>query len=79
MLCQDAPVAGFYVGYQYQRGIEFVSWLANLSHTVHEFRNVGMIGIVNEPLQKLNNQTLSMREDYYPKAYSVSLAGLLLS
>jgi hypothetical protein len=38
---------------------------------VDEFRNVGMIGIVNEPEQN-QTQVKSMINDYYPEAYSVS-------
>ncbi|KAG0649332.1 hypothetical protein D0Z07_4138, partial [Hyphodiscus hymeniophilus] len=67
---QNAKSPGFYINFQYQRGIKFVSWLANLTYTVNEFRNVGMIGIVNEPLQNTTNQTLSMRDIYYPEAYA---------
>jgi hypothetical protein len=46
-------------------------WLTNLTHTVNEFRNVGMIGIVNEPEQNVNI-TQSMIDDYYPEAYTVT-------
>ncbi|TVY65554.1 putative glucan endo-1,6-beta-glucosidase B, partial [Lachnellula suecica] len=66
---QYASSAGFYDNSQYDRGIKFLSWLTNLTHTVNEFRNVGMIGIVNEPEQ---NHTLvqSMINDFYPEAYT---------
>lgn len=36
------------------------------------YRNVGMLEIVNEPLQASNDLTTSMRENYYPEAFTVS-------
>lgn len=33
------------------------------------YRNVGMLEIVNEPLQSSNSQTDSMRKNYYPTAW----------
>ena len=38
-------------------------------HTNSSYRNVGMLEIVNEPLQGSNSQTDSMRETYYPTAW----------
>jgi len=75
---QYASQAGFYVDFEYQRGIKFVSWLTNLTHTVKEFRNVGMIGLVNEPGQNLG-LVKSMINDYYPEAYAVNINLILLS
>ncbi|KAI1857584.1 uncharacterized protein JN550_013153 [Neoarthrinium moseri] len=39
----------FYTKDNYNRGVEFVSWLANLTHTRNEMRTVGTIGVLNEP------------------------------
>ncbi|KAF8860603.1 glycoside hydrolase [Acephala macrosclerotiorum] len=66
---QFASTPGFYVDYQYARAETFLSWLTNLIHTTHAFRNVGMIGIVNEPLQNAD-AVATMRTNYYPAAYS---------
>lgn len=41
-------------------------------HQDDKFRNVGMIELVNEPLQG-SAQTDSMRKGYYPDAWKVSL------
>lgn len=40
-------------------------------HQEKEFRNVGMIELVNEPLQG-SAKTDSMRKRYYPDAWKVS-------
>lgn len=40
-------------------------------HQNNNFRNVGMIGIVNEPIQDADTVS-SMRTSYYPNAFSVS-------
>jgi glucan endo-1,6-beta-glucosidase len=68
---QYAPSAGFYVDYQYTRAEQFLSWLTNLIHTTSAFRNVGMIGIVNEPIQN-SGTVATMLTDYYPAAYNVT-------
>jgi hypothetical protein len=71
-LSQYAPTAGFYVDYQYARAQQFLAWLTNLIHTTNAFRNVGMLGIANEPIQNANT-VATMLSDYYPAAYNVSL------
>lgn len=66
---QYAPTAGFYETWQFDRGVTFLSWLTTNIHSNNQFRNVGMIGIVNEPVQ--NSDTAStMRSYYYPKAFA---------
>ncbi|KAH8651919.1 glycoside hydrolase superfamily [Tricladium varicosporioides] len=66
---QFAPTAGFYVSWQYERGRKFLAWLTNIVHTRYNFRNVGMLGIVNEPLQNAN-QVPGLLSDFYPGAYN---------
>jgi len=66
---QYASTAGFYVDYNYDRATTFLNYLANLIHTNNNFRNVGMIGIVNEPLQDTST-TPDLLSYYYPNAYS---------
>jgi len=66
---QNAPSAGFYVDYQYDRATQFLSWLTNLIHSTYAFRNVGMIGIVNEPIQDPGTVG-TMLSSYYPNAYA---------
>lgn len=41
-------------------------------HTNNNFRNVGMLEIVNEPIQDAN-QVASMRTSYYPNAFKVRI------
>ncbi|KAI9640461.1 hypothetical protein NHQ30_011207 [Ciborinia camelliae] len=65
---QYASTPGFYVDYQYARAETFLSWLTTKIHTRTAFRNVGMIGIVNEPVQDAN-KTASMISKFYPAAY----------
>ncbi|KAL1970318.1 hypothetical protein VTN77DRAFT_5478 [Rasamsonia byssochlamydoides] len=66
---QYAPTAGFYVDYQYERALEFLEWMTTNIHTNNNFRNVGMLEIVNEPLQN-PDQVATMRTSYYPNAFS---------
>ncbi|ERS98107.1 endo-beta-1,6-glucanase [Sporothrix schenckii 1099-18] len=66
---QFSPTPGFYVDYQYERALQFLEYLVEQVHTVNEYRNVGMIELVNEPLQTQNDQTSSMRNSYYKNAW----------
>ncbi|KAB8272545.1 putative glucan endo-1,6-beta-glucosidase B [Aspergillus minisclerotigenes] len=65
---QFADTPGFYVDFQYQRALEFLEWMTIKVHTLHNFRNVGMLEVVNEPVQ--NPQvTTTLRSNYYPNAF----------
>lgn len=64
-----APTAGFYQGYQYDRAIEFVGWLSEVVHTRGAWRNVGMIEVVNEPVQNAG-AVPGLLDNYYPNAYA---------
>ncbi|KAJ2903926.1 putative endo-beta-1,6-glucanase [Zalerion maritima] len=67
---QYASTPGFYESWQFDRAEEFLVWLTEMAHSTDEMRNVGMIEVVNEPLQGENDQTNYMRSDFYPNAYS---------
>lgn len=45
--------------------LEFLEWMTNLIHTQPQLRNVGMIEILNEPVQD-TSKTQSMLNDFYP-------------
>lgn len=75
---QDAPSAGFYVDYQFERALKFVEWMANLIHTNSNYRNVGMLELVNEPIQNPDSVG-TMRSTYYPNAFSVCYEAQLLA
>ena len=66
---QLAPSPGFYVDDQYERAYKFLEWMTNIIHTNNNYRNVGMLEIVNEPEQSQNSDTDSMRRQYYPTAW----------
>ena len=66
---QYASTPGFYVDYQYERALKFLEFLVEKVHTTDAFRNVGMIEIVNEPLQNIGDDTTSMRTSYYKNAW----------
>jgi hypothetical protein len=70
---QYASTPGFYQDYQYDRATTFLGWLRGQIAGSSQFRNVGMIEVVNEPVQGQNSQTQAMRSSYYPAAYSVSI------
>ena len=40
--------------------------MTNIIHTNHKYRNVGMLEVVNEPVQYI---VTSMLQDYYPTAW----------
>ncbi|KAK7402806.1 hypothetical protein QQX98_011434 [Neonectria punicea] len=65
---QYANTAGFYNDYNYGRAIEWLEWIVDTVHKTNEFRNVGMIELVNEPLN-WDNAVSTLRSSYYPKAY----------
>ncbi|KAF4453424.1 murein transglycosylase [Fusarium austroafricanum] len=66
---QYTPTVGFYSDYNYGRTIEWLEWMAGIIHTKTEYRNVGMLELVNEPLN-WDKTVDSLRKTYYPKAYS---------
>lgn len=43
--------------------------MTNIVHTNKNYRNVGMLEVVNEPQQGGNSNTDSMRRTYYPTAW----------
>ncbi|KAI9725971.1 MAG: hypothetical protein M1828_002299 [Chrysothrix sp. TS-e1954] len=67
---QMNPTPGFYNEYNYERAVRFLEWMTQQIHTTHELRNVGMLEVVNEPLQAMNAQTTSMRMQFYPAAFA---------
>ncbi|KAF3937787.1 hypothetical protein ABW19_dt0205352 [Dactylella cylindrospora] len=67
---QDAPSAGFYVSYQYNRAVTFLGWITKKIHTDPNFSTVGMLQVLNEPLAWEQDQTASMITEYYPKAWN---------
>ncbi|KAI4255148.1 MAG: hypothetical protein LQ352_002719, partial [Teloschistes flavicans] len=54
---------------QYERAYKFLEWMTNIVHTNKNYRNVGMLEVVNEPQQGGNSNTDSMRRTYYPTAW----------
>ncbi|CEL04180.1 Putative Glucan endo-1,6-beta-glucosidase B [Aspergillus calidoustus] len=66
---QYASTPGFYQDYQYDRALEFLEWMTTTIHQNTHFRNVGMLELVNEPLQNAG-QVASMRTSYYPDAFN---------
>ncbi|OJJ02475.1 hypothetical protein ASPVEDRAFT_72317 [Aspergillus versicolor CBS 583.65] len=65
---QYADTPGFYNDYQYGRALEWLEWMTKTVHQNDKFRNVGMIELVNEPVQDAG-QASSMRSSYYPDAF----------
>ncbi|KAL4981399.1 glucan endo-1,6-beta-glucosidase B [Aspergillus falconensis] len=66
---QYASTPGFYQDYQYDRALEFLEWMTANIHQNNKFRNVGMLEIVNEPVQN-PDQVSSMVNSYYPNAFT---------
>jgi aryl-phospho-beta-D-glucosidase BglC (GH1 family) len=67
---QYAPTAGFYQDYQFERALKFLEWMTTNIHQNNKFRNVGMLEVVNEPVQNAG-KVGSMRTSYYPNAFKV--------
>lgn len=68
---QNPQEPGFYTDDNYERALKWLEWMTNLVYTVVELRNVGMLEIVNEPVQD-DDKASSMRSKYYPQAVEVS-------
>ncbi|KAL4979632.1 glucan endo-1,6-beta-glucosidase B [Aspergillus desertorum] len=66
---QYASTPGFYQSYQYDRALEFLEWMTRNIHQNNKSRNVGMLEIVNEPVQN-PGQVSSMISSYYPNAFA---------
>ncbi|KAF4341403.1 murein transglycosylase [Fusarium beomiforme] len=66
---QYVPEAGFYNDYNYGRAIDWLEWMTDIIHTKKGYRNVGILELVNEPLN-WDKAIDSLRKTYYPKAYS---------
>lgn len=70
---QYASKAGFYTTYQYNRALEFLEWMATNVHKDERFKSVGMLEVVNEPVQN-KNKVGSLTKEYYPQAFDVCLS-----
>jgi aryl-phospho-beta-D-glucosidase BglC (GH1 family) len=61
---------GFYTASDgFSRAEAWLSWMAEAVHTHSQFRNVGMLEILNEPIQD-SSKTQGMLNNYYPGAYN---------
>ncbi|KAL9085150.1 MAG: hypothetical protein Q9159_004876 [Coniocarpon cinnabarinum] len=52
----------------YKRGEQYLGWITKQVHADPRFSNVGMLEVVNEPLQSQPDQTGSMISSFYPDA-----------
>lgn len=66
---QYAPSVGFYNDYNYGRAVKWLEWMTQLIHTKNEFRGVGMLEILNEPLN-WDGAVESVRKTFYVNAYN---------
>ncbi|KAJ5343940.1 uncharacterized protein MYU51_002117 [Penicillium brevicompactum] len=64
---QNPQEPGFYTDDNYERALKWLEWMTKLVYTVDELRNVGMLEVVNEPVQD-DDKASSMRSKYYPQA-----------
>lgn len=62
--------ASLYRDYQFERAVDFLDWMATQIHQKDKFCDVGMLGIVNEPVQETEKAN-SMRLNYYPDEFDV--------
>lgn len=69
---QFASTPGFYVDYQFERAYKFLEWMANIIHTNNNYRNVGMLEVVNEPVATWTNaqDAASLISTFYPTAWN---------
>jgi glucan endo-1,6-beta-glucosidase len=58
---QNNPKPGFYGSYNYERAFKWLEWMTSKIHTDEKYFRVGMIELVNEPLQVVDDRTTSMR------------------
>lgn len=63
---QNAPTAGFFVDFQYERAYKWLEWMTETVHTNNNFANVGAIQLVNEPQTPIESSLLDV---FYPTAW----------
>ncbi|KAI5813021.1 glycoside hydrolase superfamily [Pyronema omphalodes] len=68
---QFADTPGFYVDYQYERAYQFLEWMTDKIHSDNNFRNVGMLEVINEPVHtwEFPSMASSLISNYYPNAW----------
>lgn len=63
---------GFYTAENYERACKFLEWMAERIHTNRNYRNVGALEVMNEPVHASDygSQAADMIANFYPKAWS---------
>ncbi|CAJ2505731.1 Uu.00g131250.m01.CDS01 [Anthostomella pinea] len=63
---------GFYTADNYERAYKFLEWMTERVHTNSAYYNVGMIEVINEPVQSGSypSEAADMIANYYPTAWS---------
>ena len=61
---------GFFTPFNYERALQFMEWMTERIHTNPSYRNVGMLEVMNEPVQSWNYpaEAANMLQNYYPQA-----------
>lgn len=63
---------GFYTQDNYERAYKFLEWMANRIHTNSNYRTVGTLEVINEPVHSGDypSQAADMVANYYPNAWT---------
>ncbi|KAF8534504.1 glycoside hydrolase family 5 protein [Trichophaea hybrida] len=63
---------GFYNDTEYERAYKFLDWMTENIHTNNNFRSVGMLEVMNEPVHtwEFPEMAASMISDFYPHAWN---------
>ncbi|KAI0899156.1 glycoside hydrolase family 5 protein [Annulohypoxylon nitens] len=63
---------GFYTKDNYERAYKFLEWMANRIHTNNNYRTVGTLEVINEPVHSGDypSQAADMVANYYPNAWT---------
>lgn len=69
---QGVDTPGFYTYENYERALKFLEWMALRIHSNQNYRTVGVIQVMNEPVHSSNypSEAADMVETFYPAAYS---------
>ncbi|KAG5931240.1 hypothetical protein E4U53_001883 [Claviceps sorghi] len=67
----SVPQPGFYTPANYERAAQFLEWMTEIIHTNPAYKSVGMLQIMNEPVQARSKpaEAADMIKTYYPLAW----------
>lgn len=71
-MLQGVDQAGFYNHDNYERAAQFLEWMAERIHTNDNYKSVGMLQVINEPVHSGDHpsEAADMVNTFYPLAWN---------